>query len=245
MVEAARLPRQNHTQHAWANDMKMLIIEDEPQTARYIFDGLKQAGHEPAIASDGQEGLKLAAIEPFDVVIVDRMLPTLDGVSIVQSLRKIGVATPILFVTSLGGIDDRIEGLEAGGDDYLVKPFDRAELVARVNALGRRRGLNREDTTLRAGRVQINLLTREVHCGEKLIDLQPREFKLLEVLLRHKNQLVTKAMLLERVWDLHFDPKTSIVETHLSRLRAKLDPLLEAPLVRNVRGAGYCIDDPA
>lgn len=225
--------------------MKTLIIEDERETAKYIFDGLKKAGHEPAISSDGQEGLKLAAVQPFDVIIVDRMLPTLDGVSIVQSLRRIGVATPILFVTSLGGIDDRIEGLEAGGDDYLVKPFDRAELVARVNALGRRRGLNQEEIVLGAGKVELNLLTREVCCGGELVELQPREFKLLEILLRHKNQLVTKAMLLERIWDLHFDPKTSIVETHLSRLRAKLDPLLEAPLIRNVRGAGYCIDDPA
>ena len=223
--------------------MRVLIIEDDPQTADFVLAGLKDAGHKADIASDGQLGLKLAAVEPYDVLVVDRMLPGLDGVSIVQSLRRIGVAAPILFVTSLGGVDDRIEGLEAGGDDYLVKPFVRAELVARVNALGRRRALNVEETVLKVADVQLKLLTREVMRGGQKIDLQPREFKLLEVLIRNKDQLVTRAMLLEQVWDLHFDPKTSIVETHMSRLRSKIDQPFDRPLIRNVRGAGYCIDE--
>ena len=223
--------------------MRVLIIEDDPQTATYVVAGLKNAGHTTDVASDGQLGLKLAAVEPYDVLVVDRMLPGLDGVSIVQSLRRIGVAAPILFVTSLGGVDDRIEGLEAGGDDYLVKPFARAELVARVNALGRRRALNQEDTILRASDVQLNLLTREVTRAGQTVDLQPREFKLLEVLMRNKDQLVTRTMLLEQVWDLHFDPKTSIVETHMSRLRSKIEQPFNNPLIRNVRGAGYCIDE--
>ena len=223
--------------------MRVLIIEDDPQTATYVVAGLKDAGHTTDVAGDGQLGLKLAAVEPYDVLVVDRMLPGLDGVSIVQSLRRIGVAAPILFVTSLGGVDDRIEGLEAGGDDYLVKPFARAELVARVNALGRRRALNQEDTILRASDVQLNLLTREVTRAGQTVDLQPREFKLLEVLMRNKDQLVTRTMLLEQVWDLHFDPKTSIVETHMSRLRSKIEQPFNNPLIRNVRGAGYCIDE--
>ena len=223
--------------------MRVLIIEDDPQTATYVVAGLKNAGHTTDVASDGQLGLKLAAVEPYDVLVVDRMLPGLDGVSIVQSLRRMGVAAPILFVTSLGGVDDRIEGLEAGGDDYLVKPFARAELVARVNALGRRRALNQEDTILRASDVQLNLLTREVTRAGQTVDLQPREFKLLEVLMRNKDQLVTRTMLLEQVWDLHFDPKTSIVETHMSRLRSKIEQPFNNPLIRNVRGAGYCIDE--
>lgn len=223
--------------------MRILIVEDDPQTARYIETGLLEAGHNVEIAGDGQNGLKLAAVEPFDVAVVDRMLPGLDGLSIVQSLRQIGVATPVLFLTSLGGVDDRIEGLEAGGDDYLVKPFDRAELIARINALGRRGRLPQEATILKAADVQMNLITREVTRAGQLVSLQPREFKLLEVLIRHKDQLVTRAMLLEKVWDLHFDPKTSIVETHMSRLRSKLEQPFNKPLIRNVRGAGYCIDE--
>ena len=223
--------------------MRVLIIEDDPQTARFVADGLTDAGHNVEVANDGQMGLKLAVVEAYDVLVVDRMLPGIDGVSIVQSLRSLGVACPILFVTSLGGVDDRIDGLEAGGDDYLVKPFDRAELIARVNALGRRRGLNQEGTILRIADVQLNLITREVKRAGQTIELQPREFKLLEVLMRNKDQLVTKTMLLELVWDLHFDPKTSIVETHMSRLRSKLDQPFDRPLIRNVRGAGYCIDE--
>lgn len=223
--------------------MRVLIIEDDLQTASFILAGLKDGGHDVSVAHDGQLGLKLAAVEPHDVLVVDRMLPGLDGLSIVQSLRQIGVQSPILFVTSLGGVDDRIEGLEAGADDYLVKPFVRAELVARVNALGRRRALNREDTVLRVGDVQMNLITRDVTRQGQVIDLQPREFKLLEVLMRNKDHLVTRTMLLELVWDLHFDPKTTIVETHMSRLRSKLDQPFDKPVIRNVRGAGYCLDE--
>lgn len=223
--------------------MRVLVIEDDPQTSNFIRHGLEKEGHELTVAFEGQTGLKLAAVNPFDVLIIDRMLPELDGLSIVASLRNIGVKTPTLFVTSLGGIDDRVEGLEAGGDDYLVKPFALAELVARVNALGRRTPLRQEETVLSISNLTLNLITRSVTRGERPIELQPREFKLLEVLLRHKGRVLTRSMLLEQVWDFHFDPKTSIVETHISRLRAKVDRDFDKPLVRTVRGAGYSIDD--
>lgn len=224
--------------------MKVLVVEDDLEVAAFIAESLRQAGHEVTLGADGDQGIKLAAVEFHDVIVVDRMLPQVDGLALVQCLRRIGLETPILFLTALGGIDDRVQGLDAGGDDYLVKPFDRLELVARVNALGRRKGHRHENAVLRAGPVLINRLTRQVRCAGHLVEVLPREFRLLEVLVEHKNQVVTKNMLLEQVWELHFDPKTSIVETHLSRLRAKLEPYLDVPLIRNVRGAGYCIDDP-
>jgi two-component system, OmpR family, response regulator len=172
------------------------------------------------------------------------MLPNLDGLSLVKSMRQAGLKSPVLFVTSLGGIDDRVEGLEAGGDDYLVKPFAHAELVARVHALGRRTPLRQEETVLRVADLELNLIGRTVTRGGQPVELQPREFKLLEVLMRNKDRVLTRTMLLEHVWDFHFDPKTSIVETHISRVRAKIDRPFDVPLIQTVRGVGYSLNEP-
>lgn len=221
--------------------MKILVIEDDPETAAYIVNGLKKHGHTPDHAPDGREGLLLAAGEPYDVMIVDRMLPGLDGLALVKTVRGAGVKTPILFLTTLGGIDDRVEGLEAGGDDYLVKPFAFTELLARVNALARRPPMAEVATTLRAGDLEMDLLKRTVVRAGQRIELQPQEFKLLEYLLRHADRVVTRTMLLENVWDFHFDPQTSIVETHISRLRGKVDRGFDNELIHTVRGSGYCI----
>lgn len=224
--------------------LRILVIEDDEQTANFVSGGLSRDGHAVDVAQDGQQGLKLAAVETYDVLIVDRMLPGLDGLSIVQALRRADVKSSILFMTSLGGIDDRVEGLEGGGDDYLVKPFALPELVARVNALGRRPALKQEQTVLRVADLELHLISRQAFRNGQPIDLQPREFKLLEILMRNKGRILTRTMLLEQVWDFHFDPKTSIVETHISRLRGKVDRDFEKPLIRTLRGAGYSIDDP-
>jgi two-component system, OmpR family, response regulator len=219
--------------------MKILVIEDDDDTANYVVQGLTQQGHVVDRAPNGRDGLFLAAGETYDVLIVDRMLPGLDGLAIVKTIRGAGVKTPILFLTALDGIDDRVEGLEAGGDDYLVKPFAFAELAARVNALGRRPALA-ANTVLRVGDLQMDVSRRSVGRGDRLIDLQPREFRLLEYLMRHPGQVVTRTMLLEHVWDFHFDPHTTVVETHISRLRSKLDQTdNETSLIETVRGAGY------
>ena len=223
--------------------MRILIIEDDTQTAAFVAKGLQDDGNDVEIVADGQAGLKLAAVHSYDVLVVDRMLPGLDGLSIVQALRKASVQSSILFMTSLGGIDDRVEGLESGGDDYLVKPFALPELIARVNALGRRPALRQEATVLKVGDLELNLIKREVTRAGETIDLQPREFKLLEILMRNAGRVLTRSMLLEQVWDFHFDPKTSIVETHISRLRSKVDRAFEKPLIRTLRGAGYSIND--
>jgi two-component system OmpR family response regulator len=190
-------------------------------------------------APDGRDGLFLAAGETYDVLIVDRMLPGLDGLAIVKTIRGAGVKTPILFLTAVDGIGDRVEVLEAGGDDYLVKPFAFAELAARVNALGRRPALAEAGTALCVGDLQMDLLRRVARRGDQVIELQSREFRLLEYLMRHPGQLVTRTMLLEHVWDLHFDPHTTVVETHISRLRSKLDQEDDRSLIQTVRGAGY------
>ena len=223
--------------------MRILVIEDDPQTAKYVRSGFEGDGHTVDVAMNGSEGLKQAAIEAYDVLVIDRMLPGIDGLTIVKGLRGMDVKAPILFMTSLGGIDDRVEGLEAGADDYLVKPFALAELVARVNALARRPGLKQEETILKVGDLEMNLITRRVSRGDQDIELQPREFKLLEILMRNKGRVLTRSMLLEQVWDFHFDPKTSIVETHISRVRAKIDRAFDTPLIRTIRGAGYSLDD--
>jgi len=220
--------------------MKILVIEDDSDTANYIVKGLTQQGHVVDRAPDGRDGLFLAAGEKYDVLIVDRMLPGLDGLAIVKTIRGAGVKTPILFLTAVDGIDDRVEGLEAGGDDYLVKPFAFAELAARVNALFRRPALAEAGTALCVGELQMDLLRRIVRRGDQVIELQPREFRLLEYLMRHAGQLVTRTMLLEHVWDFHFDPQTTVVETHVSRLRSKLDQKQDdRSLIETVRGAGY------
>lgn len=226
--------------------MKILIIEDDPETAGYLQTGLREQGHSVECVGNGRDGLLLAAGQPFDALVVDRMLPGLDGLSVLKTLRSAGVKTPVLLLTALGGIGDRVEGLEAGGDDYLVKPFAFAELLARLNALVRRPPLNDIPTVLRVADLEMDLLKRSVTRGGESIDLQPREFQLLEYLMRNAGRVTTRTMLLEHVWDFHFDPKTNIVETHISRLRAKVDRGRSRELICTVRGAGYTLnDDPA
>lgn len=224
--------------------MKLLIIEDDPSTAAYVASGLKEHGHVVDHAANGREGLFLAAGEPYDVMIVDRMLPGLDGLGIVKTIRSAGIRTPVLFLTTMGGIDDRVEGLEAGADDYLVKPFSFAELLARINALARRPPISAAETKLSVGDLELDLLKRTVVRAGRRVDLQPQEFKLLEYLVRHAGRIVTRTMLLENVWDFHFDPQTNVVETHISRLRSKVDRGFETELIHTVRGSGYSISAP-
>jgi two-component system, OmpR family, response regulator len=224
--------------------MKVLVVEDDAETAAYIVNGLSERGHIVDHACNGREGLSLAGSGGYEVAIVDRMLPGLDGLSLVKTLRGGGVKTAVLFLTNLGGIDDRVEGLDAGGDDYFVKPFAFSELLARVNALGRRPTVSMADTALRAADLEMDLLKRSVSRGGRAIDLQPREFQLLECLMRNAGRVVTRTMLLEKVWDFHFDPKTNIVETHMSRLRAKVDRGFACVLIHTVRGAGYSLRAP-
>ena len=227
-----------------SSPLRILVIEDDRETSDYIAKSLRDEGHTVDCVLNGSEGLKVAATKELDVLVIDRMLPGLDGLSIVKALRGAGMKAPVLFVTSLGGIDDRVEGLEAGGDDYVVKPFAHAELIARVHALGRRPAMRHEETVLKVADLEMNLITRIVTRGGQEIELQPREFKLLEVLMRNKDRVLTRSMLLEHVWDFHFDPKTSIVETHISRVRAKVDRPFDAPLIQTVRGVGYSLNEP-
>jgi two-component system OmpR family response regulator len=221
--------------------MKVLVIEDDSETAAYIIRGLCEHGHIVDYADTGCEGLLLAGCGGYEVAIVDRMLPGLDGLSLVKTLRGNGVETAVLFLTNLGGIDDRVEGLNGGGDDYLTKPFALAELQARVNALGRRSPASVAETVLRVADLEVDLLKRSATRDGRAIDLQPREFKLLECLMRNAGRVVTRTMLLEKVWDFHFDPKTNIVETHVSRLRGKIDRGYSRELIHTVRGAGYSL----
>ena len=221
--------------------MKILLVEDDAETADYVAQGLTEAGHLVDRAADGREGLFMASGGGYDALVVDRMLPGLDGLGLVRALRAAGVKTPALFLTARGGVGDRVEGLEAGGDDYLPKPFAFAELAARLNALARRPPLQSEPTALRVGDLEMDLLRRTVARAGRRIELQPREFRLLEYLMRRAGRVVTRTMLLEGVWDFHFDPKTSVVETHISRLRAKVDKDAAQELIHTVRGAGYVI----
>ena len=221
--------------------MKILLIEDDIETAHYIVRGLTDGGHTVALAADGGEGLRRAAAEDWDLLIVDRMLPKLDGLSIVESLREGGNVTAVLFLTTLGGVDDRVHGLNAGADDYLVKPFALSELLARVAALGRRARRLGVETTLKFADLEMDLLSRTVLRGGDPIDLLPREFRLLEYLMRHAEQIVTRTMLLENVWEVHFDPNTSVVETHVSRLRGKIDRDDAIAQIHTVRGIGYSL----
>ena len=223
--------------------MKTLIIEDDAETAAFIAAGLRSSGHEPTLAADGREGFEIAAQETFDVIILDRMLPALDGLSVVALLRAEGISTPVLFLTNLSGVDDRVEGLGAGGDDYLVKPFAFEELLARLYALARRPTFGSSPIRLAAGDLEVDLIARTVKRAGETIELQPREFRLLEVLLRSDGRLVTRRMLLEQVWGFNFDPHTNIVETHISRIRTKIDRG-RAPLIQTVRGAGYVLRAP-
>ena len=221
--------------------MKMLVIEDDAETARYVVNGLAERGHVVDHADNGRDGLFLAAGEPYDLIVVDRMLPGLDGIGIVRTIRSAGIKTPVLFLSALDGIDDSVIGLDAGGDDYLVKPFAFAELIARLNALSRRPALSAAETKLQIGDLELDCLTRRVaRCGQQIV-LQPKEFKLLEILMRNAGQVVTRTMLLEQVWGFHFDPNTSVVETHISRLRSKVDKGFPSELIQTIRGAGYSI----
>jgi len=221
--------------------VRILLVEDDAQTARYVLQGLNEAGHNVALSSDGRDGLFRAAGEDWDLLIVDRMLPGLDGLGLVRTLRGGGIEAPVLFLSTLGGLDERVDGLNAGADDYLVKPFAFSELAARVAALGRRPRRSAPETRLKVADLEMDLLARTVRRGTQTIDLQPREFRLLECLMRHADQVVTRTMLLELVWDLHFDPHTNVVETHISRLRGKIDRGQGVSLIHTVRGAGYCL----
>lgn len=221
--------------------MRALVIEDDRATAEFIAKGLRQEGHAVELVFDGRDGLFHALDGGFDVMIVDRMLPGRDGLAIVKAARAAGVRTPILILTTMSGVDDRVEGLEAGADDYLVKPFAFAELNARLNALARRAPLSEAPTLLKAGDLDLDLLARSVRRAGRDIELTPLEFQLLEELMKARGRVVTRTMLLEKVWGFHFDPKTSVVETHISRLRAKIDKGFERELIETARGAGYVI----
>lgn len=223
--------------------MRVLVIEDDRETARYVAGGLTEEGHTVDCITDGREGVVQATTQQYDLIIVDRMLPGLDGLAVVKTLRGAGKKAPVLFLTALGGIDDRVDGLDAGGDDYLVKPFAFSELLARANALARRPPMKSEDVVLKVADLEMDLIRRKVFRSGQEIDLQPREFRLLEVLMRNRGRVVTRTMLLERVWDFHFDPKTSVVETHISRLRSKIDRPFETELIHTVRGSGYSLHD--
>jgi len=225
--------------------LHILLVEDDTATADYIEEGLREHGHHVVRAEVGRDGLYLAMSTAPDVAVVDRMLPGLDGLSMVRALRSAGSPVPVLFLTALGGIDDRVTGLNAGGDDYLTKPFSFAELAARVAALGRRPSALAAGTRLVVHDLEIDLLARQVQRGGETIDLQPREFRLLEYLAQHAGQVVTRSMLLEHVWDLHFDPRTNVVDSHISRLRAKIDRGRAMPLIHTIRGAGYRLNAPA
>jgi two-component system OmpR family response regulator len=224
--------------------MRILIIEDDRDAAQYLAKGLRESGHSAEVAEDGRDGLLRSAVEPFDVLIVDRMLPNLDGLSLVQHLRKTGHATPVLFLSALGEVDDRVKGLRAGGDDYLAKPYAFSELLARVENLGRRRNNRAAATRLKVADLELDLLSRKATRAGQAIDLQPREFQLLETLMRHAGQVMTRTMLLEQVWNYHFDPQTNVIDVHISRLRQKIDRGFEPPLIHTVRGAGYCVREP-
>jgi two-component system OmpR family response regulator len=222
--------------------MKILLIEDDPHTADFIARGLREHGHAVDHSANGRDGMLLASGGHYDVMVIDRMLPGLDGLAIVKTIRAAGVKAPVLLLTTLGGVNDRVEGLEAGADDYLTKPFAFAELYARVGALARRPPIAEESAVLRVADLELNRLKRTVTRNGKRIDLQPQEFRLLEYLMRHAGQVVTRTMLLENVWEFHFDPRTSVVETHISRLRAKIDREFDEELIHTVRGTGYSLD---
>ena len=225
--------------------MRVLVVEDDSQVAAYLVKGLKEQGYNVDHAADGKNGLFLATSEDYDAMIIDRMLPELDGLAIVKSVRAAGKTTPILILSALGDVDARVEGLRAGGDDYLTKPFAFSELLARLDALLRRaRQAPAAETTLRVADLELDQLTRTVKRGGSIIALQPREYRLLEYLMDNAGRVVTRTMLLEQVWDYHFDPQTNVIDVHISRLRGKIDKNFAQPLLQTVRGAGYMIREP-
>ncbi|HRK47295.1 MAG TPA: response regulator transcription factor [Nocardioides sp.] len=226
--------------------MRILVIEDDVETAGYLRKGLSESGHVVDHAATGPDGLAMALGDSYDALIVDRMLPGLDGLTLIKSLREQQISAPVLILSALGQVNDRVRGLKAGGDDYLVKPFAFSELLARLEALARRGGADdRVATRLKVADLEMDLLSRIVRRGGRQIDLQPREFRLLEYLMRHAGHVVTRTMLLEGVWDYHFDPQTNVIDVHISRLRGKIDKGFAAPLLHTVRGAGYSLRAPA
>jgi two-component system OmpR family response regulator len=222
--------------------MRILIVEDDLEAAEAMARGLTEAGHECIRSADGQEGLEAARKGGFDVMVVDRMMPRMNGVQLVESLRREGDRTPVLFLSALGEVGDRVDGLQAGADDYLVKPYAFAELIARIAALARRHDTGSVHTLLKVGELEMDLIARSVQRAGKEIDLQPREFQLLEFMMRHTGQSVTRTMLLEKVWHYHFDPQTNVIDVHISRLRSKIDKGFDRPMLQTVRGAGYRLD---
>ncbi len=221
--------------------MKLLVIEDDQETAAYLAKGLRESGHVVDLAGDGDSGLALALEGHYDALIVDRMLPGRDGLSLISALRGAGDGSPALILSALGEVDDRVQGLTAGGDDYLIKPYAFSELLARLQALVRRTQPEQQRTLLRVADLELDCLKRKVTRADQRIQLQPREFRLLEYLMRHEGQVVTRTMLLENVWDYHFDPQTNVIDVHISRLRAKIDKDFAPPLLHTVRGAGYSL----
>jgi two-component system, OmpR family, response regulator len=221
--------------------MKLLVIEDDREAASFIETGLTEAGHTVHLSADGDSGLHLGETGNYDVMIIDRMLPRRDGLSVISALRANSIETPVLILSALGQVDDRIKGLKAGGDDYLTKPYSFAELLARVEVLGRRRSANTPQTTYEAGGLKLDRLANAVSRDGQEIILQPREFRLLEYLMARAGQVVTRTMLLEGVWDLHFDPQTNVIDVHISRLRSKIESKSDAPIISTVRGRGYMI----
>ena len=224
--------------------MRVLVVEDDVETASFISKGLAEAGYVAEVATDGKEGLVRAMSEDYDAAIIDRMLPHVDGLSIVETLRKTGKDVPVLFLSAMGNVEDRVQGLRRGGDDYLTKPFAFSELLARLEALLRRRGTESVETVLHVSDLEMDLLARRVRRAGQEIELQPREFRLLEYLMRHAGQVVTRTMLLENVWGYHFDPQTNVIDVHISRLRQKIDKNFDPALLQTVRGAGYCLRAP-
>jgi two-component system, OmpR family, response regulator len=225
--------------------MRLLIIEDDREAAEYLVKAFREVGHVADHAGDGEEGLALALDGGYDALIVDRMLPKLDGLAVIGRLRTKNITTPVLILSALGAVDDRVRGLRSGGDDYLPKPYSFAELLARIEVLGRRHAGRGEDTQYRVGDLELDRLSHRVLRGKDEILLQPREFRLLEYLMKHAGQVVTRTMLLENVWDYHFDPQTNVIDVHISRLRSKIDKGFAQPLLHTVRGAGYMIRDGA
>jgi two-component system OmpR family response regulator len=221
--------------------MRLLVIEDDRDAADYLVKAFREVGHVADHAGNGEDGLAMALDGQYDVLIVDRMLPKRDGLSVIGSLRTKGMETPVLILSALGQVDDRVKGLRAGGDDYLPKPYSFSELLARVEVLARRRSGRSEETVYRVGDLELDRLSHRVTRGDTEIALQPREFRLLEYLMKHGGQVVTRTMLLENVWDYHFDPQTNVIDVHMSRLRSKIDKGFARPLLHTVRGAGYVI----
>ena len=221
--------------------MRILVIEDDREAATWLLKGLTESGHVADLAADGEQGLALAREKVHDVLIVDRMLPKIDGLTIIKTLRTEGVTAPVLILSALGDVDERVKGLRAGGDDYLAKPYSFSELLARIEGLSRRRHQGPQLTRLKAADLELDLLTRTVTRSGRPILLQPREFKLLEYLMRNAGHVVTRTMLLENVWDYHFDPQTNVIDVHVSRLRAKIDKGFDEPILQTVRGAGYML----